>query len=556
MKKRIILITLLVLVLAIGGYAMHFWYQINNPESLFGDPPVNNPDPADNPAAADPGETLDPVETEEPYQFDENRVNILLLGLDADEDRYQTMGAFRTDTIILASIDFSESHVYLISIPRDSYVKIWGRKEKNRVNAAFVFGGGFKGKGFETTIKTVQDLMGGIPIHYYAAIDMNVFVEIIDRLGGITYEVDVPISYAGLEPGLQKLNGRQALAYARHRKTAGGDIDRVGRQQKLLISILSELKSTNSLTKLPGIFDAVKDDMWTNLNIKQIAALALFASRLNVEEDIERFMIPGNYLTMDKMSLWGIDQKKKNELLNELFGLNITTYDKEEDVYYIKEQLRKKLDELKALGQKWLNEASKTLAQYGEVLLDKEVLLLNDGITLLDKAMKEGEIDDIETTVMEIEKYLTELTPSLDKRKEEMTAGKSVLALVESELPGYKFRISAADLDKLNGKIALLRSLIEQKKFSEIGSAASDLNAFWTNLKKKLETEPTAKPSPTPHPTQAPTPTPSPTAAPTATPNPTVQPTPDLTAEPTVQPTSTPDSEPTAAPSGDSGNEG
>jgi len=530
MRKRIILVSVLVLLLAVTGYAIHFWYQINNPESLFGDLPDNKPGPAENPATPAPGETLSP--TEEPYQFAESRLNILLLGMDADEDRYKTMGAFRTDTIMFTSIDFSENRVYLISIPRDSYVTIPGRKEKGRVNAAFVYGGGFKGDGFATTIKTVENLMGGIPIHYYAAIDMNVFVEIIDRLGGITYEVDVPVKYAGLEPGLQTLNGKQALAYARHRKTAGGDIDRVKRQQQLMLSILKELKSKNSLTKLPGIFDAVKDDIWTNLNVRQIAALALFASRLNIDEDLQRFMIPGNYLDMDNISYWGIDQKKKNELLNELFGLNLTTYDKEEDVYYIKDQLRKKLAEAKLLGQKWIKEASGLLSKYEDVLMYQEKHSITGGLMALEEAVKEGDPDNIQTIAMELEKQISALTPQLDKRKSDLTAGRNTLSLVENELQGYRSKLSAADLDKLNGKIAELRRHINEKRFSDIASSASDLSSFWSDLRKKYDVNPTPRPTATPAPNPGSTPTPEPTAAPSPSPQPTVQPSPAPTADP------------------------
>ena len=252
-KKRIILITAGIMIFSAVAYAAHFWYQINNPKNLF-DIPASQ-DKQGEPSA----ESDEPYI--EPYQFTEDKLNVLLLGLDANEQRYETMGAFRTDTIMLAAIDFTENKVDLISIPRDSYVKIPGRKERGRVNAAFVYGGGFEGKGFDTTIQTVSDLLGGIPIHYYAAIDMNAFIKIIDSLGGITYEVDVPVPNAGIEPGLQKLDGRQALAYARHRKTAGGDIDRVGRQQQLMVSVLNQLKSTDSLSKLPNIYDSIKDDI-------------------------------------------------------------------------------------------------------------------------------------------------------------------------------------------------------------------------------------------------------------------------------------------------------
>ena len=73
---------------------------------------------------------------------------------------------------------------------------------------------------------------------------------------------------------------------------------------------------------------------WTNLNIEQVASLALFAARLDMS-NVNRHMLPGTYLDMDNISYW-VSIRRKNQLINELFGLNITSYDKEDDVYYIK----------------------------------------------------------------------------------------------------------------------------------------------------------------------------------------------------------------------------
>ena len=540
MKKRITLIVSLVLVMSIGVYAGVTWYQIAHPEDLFRIPPQEDEGKATTQPSnsASPNDQVEP--TEEPYQFKESMLNLLLMGLDADEGRYKTMGAFRTDTMILVSIDFTENTVDMISIPRDSYVKIPGRKERGRVNAAFVYGGGLKKDGFTTTIQTVQDLFGGIPIHYYAAIDMNAFIKIIDGFGGITYEVDVPVSSAGLDRGIQKLNGVQTLAYARHRKTAGGDIDRVNRQQRLLMGILDQLKSTDSIVKLPGVYDSVKDDIWTNLNFKQVAALALFANNMDMDH-LQRHMVPGNYLDMDKISYWGIDQKKKNQLINELFGLNITTYDKEDDIHFVKEQLRKRHEEFKKMAQTWIDRGSKFLAKYGSVIMEDERIKVDSGVMILKDELANSELDDIETIVFELEEELAKLQLVVDQRKPVLDGGTAVLSRVKEELLSRNPKLKEEEKEPLNAKITLLQQAITSKRFDDIPRAAEELSKHWDSLKKVLDDRPIATPTPavttepTPEPTKTPEgePTPTPEALPTSSPTTVPSPTPTTTPEPT-----------------------
>ncbi len=518
-KKRIILISAGIMIFSAVAYAAHFWYQINNPKGLFDIPTKQNTQGHSYAESEEP--------TIEPYQFTEDKLNVLLLGLDANNERYKTMGAFRTDTIMLAAIDFTENKVDLISIPRDSYVKIPGRKDRGRVNAAFVYGGGFEGNGFDTTIQTVSSLLGGIPIHYYAAIDMNAFVKIIDSLGGITYEVDVPVRNAGIEPGLQKLDGKQTLAYARHRKTAGGDIDRVDRQQRLMISILDQLKSADALTKLPNIYDSIKDDIWTNLNIRQVAALALFAARMDMA-NLERHMIPGTFLDMDNISYWGIDQHKKNQLINEIFGLSVTDYDIEDDVYYIKKQLRKKIEELKTLAVKWIDKGNRVLIDYDHVLFGDELKIIQNQVTLLENGLRKRDFEDIETVIHELDKELAVIVPQLEERADEITHGQVIISLIEEELSVYKEKISLNEMEQLTNLIENVRHKMEQKAFKNISGAVSKLQSYWNDLKEKLQNMPSPSPSPTV--TPSPTPSPDPTTSPTPSPS-----TPSQTEDPTEE---------------------
>lgn len=519
MKRHIILIAAAVLFLALVGYGAYTVYQITHPETLFEIPAVNNetPEPVPSDEAADtpeptaseqPPEEEPTEEPEEVYQFAENRLNVLMMGLDASTERYEEMMSFRTDTLMLASIDFAENKVYLISIPRDSYVHIPGREQMGRVNAAFVYGGGFKGNGFATTIQTVGDFLGGIPIHYYAAVDMNLFKKIVDDIGGVEYNVDIPVVIAGrkLEPGLQTLTGQQAMDYARIRNTGGGDIDRVDRQQRLMLAVFDQLKSTNTLTKLPKIYESVKEDVWTDLNVKQIAALCYFAAKLGTD-NIDRRMVPGNYLNMDGVSYWGIDQKKKNAMVNEIFGLNITEFVQEDDVTYLREQVHANLVEKIQLGQHWIQAAGEMTAKYDSVLLAAEKAQLNNGIAAVNNAISKGtKPKEIAAAAQALEAVHNTLAAGLAQRKAEVAAAEAALSAIGTELPSFHDRIQPEDSNQLNAKMSALREKIAQKKFSEIRSATGDLSSYWSSLKTKLqqpeETAPPQEETPTDNPPQ------------------------------------------------------
>ena len=129
--------------------------------------------------------------------------------------------------------------------------------------------------------------------------------------------------------------------------------------------------------------------------------------------NVNRHMLPGTYLDMDNISYWGIDQEKKNQLINELFGLNITSYDKEDDVYYIKAQLKRRLEELKSLANRQANEANKILSDYEQVLLEDERLKIENGLRVLNKAVNEGNLEEFDLFAIEIKMQLSDLSAKL-----------------------------------------------------------------------------------------------------------------------------------------------
>mgnify|MGYP005746602157 CR=1 FL=1 len=215
---------------------------------------------------------------------------MLLLGVDSEKDGLNPNQAFNGDTIMMITFNPKTLNATMFSIPRDTYVPIScnGNRE-NKINSA-AYGGS------ECMIDTVENLTG-IPIDYYAKINFKGVVELVDALGGIT--VDVPINFCEqnsdrlwgskqicLKKGEQKLNGEQALALSRHRKTlALGDFARGQNQQLVVEGMLKQLKNINSATDFYDILTAISKNIDTNLTTNQILSLYNVGKRMMFSDD-------------------------------------------------------------------------------------------------------------------------------------------------------------------------------------------------------------------------------------------------------------------------------
>ena len=223
------------------------------------------------------------------------RVNILLLGIDEREDQY---GPWRTDTMIVLTLDPESMTAGMLSIPRDLWVPIPGYSE-NRINTAHYTGDLKKhpGGGPALAIKTVQYNLG-IPIHYYVRVNFGGFVEAVDTIGGVEIhveeEIDDPLypdSAFGYAPlyipvGLQHMDGELALKYARTRH-GGSDFDRLRRQQQVIMAVRDKILRLELLPqlllKLPELLKTVGDSVQTDLQFDEMRSLVQLASQIGDE---------------------------------------------------------------------------------------------------------------------------------------------------------------------------------------------------------------------------------------------------------------------------------
>jgi len=349
----IVLIAIAVILLAVLGRYLYVMFV--NPLSAFDTPrPAATPTPNETvdfgtpaPQEPTPTPTLSPEEELQAMMdadFMKNRVNVLLLGWDQSPERENEDSElyrdeennFRSDVLMLLTMDFENNTAHLISVPRDTYAKIYNTNGHWKINAAFAKGGSVKGEGFQYAMNTVSDLLG-VPISYYVGVDMIGLKDVVDAMGGVDYDVDVEIHLNGrvLEKGMQHLDGQQVLDYCRARKGISTDVGRADRQQRMLFAIFEQLKSSNKLASIPKIYTAMKDKIHTNLNLEQIAALAVFGINLDMEH-LQRSTLAGEYISgVYNASFYVLDNKKLVSLIKDEFGITIKP-DPKYDIAYVK----------------------------------------------------------------------------------------------------------------------------------------------------------------------------------------------------------------------------
>jgi hypothetical protein len=157
---------------------------------------------------------------------------------------------------------------------------------------------------------TVEELLG-VPVDYYALVDFGAFVRFIDEIGGVKIDIAEPIrvdplgddNIKNLKPGRQNLPGELALAYARARKTEGGDFDRAQRQQQVIMGIRNQLLRPGMLplliSKAPVLYNEIAAGVKTNLNLEQVIKLAWLAQQVP-DENIKRGVIAPPTSAADK----------------------------------------------------------------------------------------------------------------------------------------------------------------------------------------------------------------------------------------------------------------
>ncbi|CRK83519.1 LCP family protein [Neobacillus massiliamazoniensis] len=241
--------------------------------------------------------------------------NILLLGSDARGNERS-----RSDTIMIVHYNENKKTFKLSSIMRDSYVNIPGYG-KHKINAAFADGGP------ELLRQTIKENFG-MDLQYYAIVDFQGFVQLIDEAfpKGVEINVEKKMSEnigVTLEPGVQRLDGEQLLGYVRFRYDAVGDFGRVDRQQKAVKAIGDQLSTFDTITKLPKLIGVVSPFVNSNMDAADILFMAkdylskkvpVETLRIPVDNSFTEPMIKGEGAVLD------INVQKNREALHQFIS--------------------------------------------------------------------------------------------------------------------------------------------------------------------------------------------------------------------------------------------
>ncbi len=212
---------------------------------------------------------------------------ILVIGSDVREGSPR---GGRADSLHLVALDAQNGRGTIVGIPRDSYVPIPGLGT-SKINASLARGGP------ERTVQTVSQL-AGVPIHYWAAVEFSRFRSLVDAVGGVDIEVPYKMadsaSGAFFDPGRRHMNGTEALAFSRARKSVpGGDFGRSLNQGRLLVASLSKFRAdAASPLRLATYLVAFHNLVESNVPAAELLRLAAIGRRIDPAR-IENLVLPG-----------------------------------------------------------------------------------------------------------------------------------------------------------------------------------------------------------------------------------------------------------------------
>lgn len=267
-------------------------------------PTATQPTTAENNAAA-PTPDLQPTATIDPaaeYSWqDPRRFTLLLLGIDQRSGVTEDGPYYRTDTMIVISVDPVRKTAGVLNIPRDLWVNIPGFQQ-GRINTANSLGdsNGYPGGGPALAAETVRQVLG-IPIDKYLLINFDVFTSLVDIIAPDGVEIcvreviddpDYPDAGFGtipvhFDPGCQMLRSEQLLQYARTRATQGSDFDRAERQQDVLKAMRDKILNvggiTNFIGQAPALWEELSGSFKTNLTLDEILRLGSLVQEIPQE---------------------------------------------------------------------------------------------------------------------------------------------------------------------------------------------------------------------------------------------------------------------------------
>lgn len=249
----------------------------------------------------------------------DRKLTLLVMGVDSNGQKAERWVATRSDSMLLVSLDPQSGKVGVVSIPRDSRVRIPGHGT-DKINAAHALGGP------ALSVETVRDAFG-VCVDHFVVVDTSGLRKFFEVIGPVAVLVENRMRYrdrAGhlnvdLQPGLQVLSPEQAEEYVRFRHDPRGDIGRIERQQWFVRQVARKLKEPQTLLKLPQLLALANEFVVTDLSIADMARAAAFLKQLDPGR-IETATLPGCPATIGGCSYWLPEGEASRVVIERLIG--------------------------------------------------------------------------------------------------------------------------------------------------------------------------------------------------------------------------------------------
>lgn len=325
-RKGVIILAASVLVLALTVFAVYKTFV--KPPEIYKDPEPAAETVANEEEAFEPpkvvqietkineeGEEVQ-VETEVPASHKEGFYNILVLGTDDD--------GTRTDTIMIARLNVNDHTVALMSIPRDTLIQ--SNMNLPKING--VYGAAGKGENGVKSLKTQLAKLLGFEVDGYAVVNLNAFIELVDLVGGVEFNVPMRMYYSDptqnlyidLQAGEQLLDGQHAMQLVRFRKGyATQDIQRTKVQQEFIQALAKKCLNVVNLTKVGEFARIFVDNVLTDLTVGNIAYFGQELLKCDFDK-MFHYTLEGEGVYLNGVSYYAIYQNKTLETVNQYFN--------------------------------------------------------------------------------------------------------------------------------------------------------------------------------------------------------------------------------------------
>ena len=246
--------------------------------------------------------------------------NIIVLGVD---ERAEEHDVGRSDTLFVVMFDTKNKAASLLSVPRDTRVRIKGHGW-DKINHAYAYGGR------ELTQKTTEELLG-IKINNYVMVDFKGFVGLVDAIGGVDINVEKNMYYydtwdgfkIDLKKGMQHMDGKTAIQYVRYRDEEG-DIGRIRRQQHFIMAVYDRITSANMLLHIPGLAKQLTNMVKTDLPLTDMVDLGRALHAMVKAKGLAMATVPGTPEYIDGISYWLPDITDLREQMVKMQGATMT----------------------------------------------------------------------------------------------------------------------------------------------------------------------------------------------------------------------------------------